>query len=98
MIISSGFTIGAQEVEECLRTHPAVEQAAVIAVTDPSRGHAPKAFVQLRQNQAVEAPSVAQLQDHVRNKLGRYTYPRDVVFVDQFTVNEAGKIQKKMLS
>ena len=102
VIISSGFTIGAQEIEECLRTHPAVEQAAVIAILDPDRGHVPKAFVQLAEQArpaSGEAQSVlvAALQDHVREKLGRYAYPKEIVFVQEFELNEAGKILKAAL-
>jgi len=101
-IISSGFTIGAEEVEECLRTHPAVDQAAVIAVPDPERGNVPKAFVQLVESARPADPDarrrlVAELQDHVRDKLGRYAYPREVVFVEEFERNEAGKIRKAAL-
>lgn len=102
VIISSGFTIGAEEIEECLRTHPAVDQAAVIAILDPDRGHVPKAFVQLTE-QARPASSEAQsllvaaLQDHVREKLGRYAYPKEIAFVREFERNEAGKIVKATL-
>jgi acetyl-CoA synthetase len=102
VIISSGFTIGAEEIEECLRTHPAVDQAAVIAIPDPDRGHVPKAFVQLAE-QAGPATSerqsilVAALQDHVREKLGRYAYPKEIAFVQEFDLNEAGKIRKATL-
>jgi len=95
-MISSGFTIGAGEVEECLRTHPDVEQTAVIAVPDPLRGHVPRAFVQRRAAARLVDPlGLAEaLRNHVRDKLGRYAYPRDVLFVDRFDLNEAGKIRK----
>lgn len=95
-MISSGFTIGAGEVEECLRTHPDVEQAAVIAVPDPMRGHVPRAFVMRRAAAGQTDPQglAEALRNHVREKLGRYAYPRDVLFVDKFDLNEAGKIRK----
>lgn len=102
VIISSGFTIGAEEIEECLRTHAAVEQAAVIAVPDLDRGHVAKAFVQLDQpgqyaTDAALATLTATLQDHVRDKLGRYAYPKHIEYVTEFELNEAGKIRKAAL-
>jgi len=48
MIISSGENIYSWEVEEALRTHPAIAEVAVIAVPDTSWGEAVKACVVLR--------------------------------------------------
>ena len=45
MIVSSGYNIGAPEVEHALLRHPAVAEAAVIGVPDPERGQIVKAFL-----------------------------------------------------
>ncbi|MEI6469643.1 MAG: acyl-CoA synthetase [Betaproteobacteria bacterium] len=99
VIITSGFTIGASEIEECLRNHPDVQQAAVIAFEDLERGHVPKAFVQLRKSESHGTEQLQiELKDHVRKKLGKYAYPKFIVFVNEFELNEAGKIRKTLLS
>ena len=48
MIVSSGYNIGAPEVENALLSHPAVAECAVIGVPCPERGQKVKAFVVLR--------------------------------------------------
>ena len=48
MIVSSGYNIGAPEVENALLAHPAVAECAVIGVPCPERGQKVKAFVVLR--------------------------------------------------
>ena len=47
MIVSSGYNIGAPEVENALLSHPAVAECAVIGVPCPERGQKVKAFVVL---------------------------------------------------
>ena len=74
----------------------------MIAVPDPDRGHVAKAFVQLNQpgqynSDAALTALTAALQDHVRDKLGRYAYPKHIEYVSQFDLNEAGKIRKASL-
>ena len=53
MIVSSGYNIGAPEVENALLAHPAVAECAVIGVPCPERGQKVKAFVVL----AADSPS-----------------------------------------
>ena len=100
VIISGGHTISAVEIEDALIRHPAVDQVAVVAAPDSERGTVPKAFVRLVAGAAAAASPAAltvELQDVVRKTLGRYAYPREVVFVDEFQRNEAGKIVKSVL-
>jgi acetyl-CoA synthetase len=51
VIISSGYRIGPDEIEESLTTHEAVADADVIGVPDEMRGEIPKAFVVLGADQ-----------------------------------------------
>jgi acetyl-CoA synthetase len=99
-IISAGYTIGAEEVEEALRLHPLVADAAVIARPDTNRGHVPRAFVELRSGLARPADDeslAAMLKDHVRAHLGRHAYPHDVIVVANLPRNENGKVAKARL-
>lgn len=64
--------------------------------------HVPKAFVQPVREARPGTPEarialVAALQEHVRTRLGRYAYPQQVVFVEDFERTEAGKIRKAAL-
>jgi len=94
MIISSGYNIGAPEVENALLTHPAVRECAVIGVPCESRGQRIRAFV------VASAPSstlAKELQDHVKARIAPYKYPREIVFVDRLPKTGTGKLQRHAL-
>jgi acetyl-CoA synthetase len=94
VIISAGWTMSALEIENVLLTHPAVSEAAVIAVPDPLRGQIPKAFVvATRAGKTLER----ELQDHVRTRLGQHEYPRQVEFVTTLPRTPAGKVNRQAL-
>jgi len=91
MIISSGYNIGAPEVENALLTHAAVAECAVIGVPDEERGQIVKAFVVLKPG--AEA-SERTLQDHVKAAIAPYKYPRAVAFVSELPKTHTGKLQR----
>jgi acyl-CoA synthetase (AMP-forming)/AMP-acid ligase II len=94
MIISGGENIYSWEVEEALRAHPAVAEAAVIGVPDPEWGESVKAFVVLRVS---AKPSADDLIAHVRSLIASYKKPRTIEFVDALPRLFNGKIDKKAL-
>ena len=96
VIISAGYRIGPEEVEDSLASHPAVADAAVIGVPDDERGEVPKAFVVLAagyESDADDELAVA-LQDHVRERLAKYEYPREIEFVDALPTTTTGKVRR----
>jgi 2-aminobenzoate-CoA ligase len=94
MIISSGYNIGAPEVENALLRHPAVAEAAVIGVPDPERGQIVKAFVILNAGHAASDNLRTALQDHVKTVIAPYKYPRALDFVDTLPKTQTGKLQR----
>jgi fatty-acyl-CoA synthase len=94
MIISGGENIYSWEVEEALRRHPAVAEAAVIAVPDSEWGEAVKACVVRRDD--IQA-SEAELIEHCRATIASYKKPRSVDFVEALPRLFNGKIDKKAL-
>jgi acetyl-CoA synthetase len=95
VIISAGWTIGAVEVEDMLLRHPAVKEAAVIGVSDATRGHVVKAFIVT--DRAHEPALATELQDFVRTRLSQHEYPRIVAFVTELPRTPAGKVNRKAL-
>src|SRR5690606_30240886 len=75
MIVSSGYNIGAPEVENALLSHAAVQECAVIGAPCPERGQKVKAFVVLAPGHAPDADTVRALQDHVKAAIAPYKYP-----------------------
>ena len=97
LIKSSGFRIGPTEIEDCLLSHPAVAECAVIGVPDADRGQVVKALVRLRTGSTGSPALVAELQAHVRTRLAAYKAPRVVEFVADFPMTSSGKINRRAL-
>jgi 2-aminobenzoate-CoA ligase len=94
LIISSGYNIGAPEVEAAVLSHEGVAECAVIGVPDAERGQCVTAFVVLKPAFAPSTELVRDIQDHVKRTIAPYKYPRSVVFRDSLPKTETGKLQR----
>jgi 2-aminobenzoate-CoA ligase len=97
MIVSSGYNIGAPEVENALLSHPAVAECAVIGVPCPERGQKVKAFVVLAAGAKGSDALVAELQAHAKAQIAPYKYPREIAFVDALPKTATGKLRRSEL-
>ncbi|GAA3216114.1 AMP-binding protein [Nonomuraea helvata] len=79
MIKSGAENIYPAEVERALKSHPAVADAAVIGVPDPTWHQAVKAVVALKPDATATRD---ELVEHVKTQLASYKKPREVAFVD----------------
>jgi len=98
MIISSGYNISGPEVEEALLDHPAVAETAVVGIPDEARGMLVKAAVVLNPGVEPSDATVAMLQDHVKQTIAPYKYPRVVEFMQALPRTETGKVQRFRLT
>jgi acetyl-CoA synthetase len=96
---SSGYRIGPSEIENCLQSHPAVMNAAVVPKPDAERGALIKAYVVLTPAYLDRDPAylVETLQQHVRGQLAAYEYPREIEFIEELPMTTTGKIQRGVL-
>ena len=94
VIISSGYKMGPVEVEETLATHEAVADAGVIGVPDDTRGEVPKAFVALAPDTEAGDALREELQSHVKERLAKYEYPRELEFVEELPRTTTGKVRR----
>jgi 2-aminobenzoate-CoA ligase len=97
MIVSSGYNIGAPEVENALLSHPAVAECAVIGVPCAERGQKVKAFVVLAADAEGSDALVAELQAHAKAEIAPYKYPREIAFVDALPKTATGKLRRSEL-
>ncbi|HBT32354.1 MAG TPA: 2-aminobenzoate-CoA ligase [Pusillimonas sp.] len=97
MIISAGYNIAGPEVEDALLAHEAVAECGVIGQPDPDRGNIVKAFVVLKPGFEANDALVKTLQDHVKNQIAPYKYPRAIEFVKTLPRTETGKLQRFVL-
>lgn len=92
MIISGGFNIYPSEVENVLYTHPAVFEAAVVAVPDQLWGESVKAVVVLREGMKATEEELIEL---CKKHLASYKKPKSVEFVKELPKNPYGKILRR---
>ncbi|MBB6405287.1 AMP-binding protein [Arthrobacter sp. AZCC_0090] len=93
MIVSSGYNIGAPEVETAIDLHPDVVENAVIGRPDEARGSVVCAFIVLREGVRGDDAKRKEIQDFVKRTIAPYKYPRDIRFVDELPRNPSGKLQ-----
>ncbi|MCP8970412.1 long-chain-fatty-acid--CoA ligase [Ectobacillus ponti] len=91
IIISGGENISSIEVEGSLYEHPAVLEAAVIAVPHEKWGETPHAYVVLRENQTVTEEEIIAFS---REKLAHFKAVTGVTFIEELPKTASGKIQK----
>jgi acetyl-CoA synthetase len=97
VIISAGYRIGPEEVEESLAGHEAVADSAIIGIPDDERGEVPKAFVVLADGYEASEDLREGVQTHVKERLAAYEYPREVEFVEELPKTETGKVRRASL-
>jgi len=91
IIKTGGFKISALEIEEVLRTHPAVAECAIVGVEDAEWGERVCAAVELAPACDLTLP---QLQGWVKERLAPYKVPRALSLVQALPRNALGKVMK----
>ena len=94
MIVSGGYNIAGPEVEGVMLAHPAVAECAVIGVPDEERGQVVAAYVVLRPGYVPGEALMKQLQEHVKQTIAPYKYPRRIEFRESLPRTETGKLQR----
>ncbi|KZV15501.1 putative acyl-activating enzyme 9 [Dorcoceras hygrometricum] len=96
IIICGGENLSSVEVEAVLYSHPAVNEAAVVARPDTFWGETPCAFVSLKQN-VNDKPTEKEMREFCKARIPLYMVPRMVVFLEELPKTSTGKIQKFLL-
>jgi long-chain acyl-CoA synthetase len=95
MIISGGFNVYPQMIEQAIYEHASVQEVIVIGVVDEYRGEAAKAFVKLHAGAA--AFTLDELKEFLSGKLGRHEIPTALEFVDELPRTPVGKLSRHEL-
>ncbi len=94
MLKVSGMYVSPFEVEAVLQSHPEVLEAAVVGWPDHDTLIKPKAFVVLKAPENASDGLARALQDHCRQKLAAFKYPRWLEFRRELPKTATGKIQR----
>jgi fatty-acyl-CoA synthase len=94
MYISGGENVYPAEIEQFLRTHPAVREVAVIGVKDEKWGEVGKAFIVTHSSQPIET---TELTSYCQSSLAKYKIPKHFAFLSELPKGDSGKILKRAL-
>jgi long-chain acyl-CoA synthetase len=92
LIIRGGYNVYPREIEEVLYEHPAVREAAVVAVPHPDLGEEVGAAIALKDGEDVDVEAI---KAYVKENVAAYKYPRHVWIVDELPKGPTGKILKR---
>ncbi|MGH6716366.1 MAG: dicarboxylate--CoA ligase PimA [Bradyrhizobium sp.] len=95
MIISGGFNVYPQMIEQAIYTHPAVQEVIVIGIPDDYRGEAAKAFIKLRDG--AKPFALDELRAFLAGKLGKHELPAALEFVTELPRTPVGKLSRHEL-
>jgi len=99
MLKVGGIWVSPFEVEEALIGHPAVLESAVVGHPDADGLIKPRAFVVLQEAAPRDDPTALTeaLQNHVKERIGVWKYPRWIEFRETLPKTATGKIQRYKL-
>lgn len=92
VVITGGFNVAPTEVENALRRHDRVEDAAVVGLTDPRGDEVVVAAVVLAPGTELDEDA---LREHCYAEVTRYKVPRRIVAVDELPRTMLGKVQRR---
>ena len=90
VIVTGGENVAAHEVEEVVRSHPGVDDVAVVGIDDAEWGRAVWAFV-------VGRASEDEIGAHARARLPGFKVPKRVILLDELPRTASGKVQRAQL-
>lgn len=93
----AGYRIGPFEIESVIVTHPAVNECAVIAVPDLTRGEVLEAYIVLKSGETPSPEQTKDIQNWVKVRYAAHAYPRAIHYVDALPKTASGKIQRFLL-
>jgi len=93
----SGYRLGTAEVESALVSHPAVSEAAAIALPHELKGNAIHTYVILSAGTQASDHLAEELRNHVSHEMGPIAKPETITFVDSLPKTRSGKIMRRLL-
>ncbi|MEY8200372.1 MAG: AMP-binding protein [Colwellia sp.] len=94
MIITGGFNVFPNEIEQVINAQPAVQDCAVVGIPDEKWGEAVKAVVQLKIGESITEEALISI---VKDSLGSVKAPKSIDFIDDLPRSPVGKVLKAQI-
>jgi malonyl-CoA/methylmalonyl-CoA synthetase len=91
IIKSGGYKISALEIEEVLRTHPAIKDCAVVGLENEEWGELVAAALVIKENETIDTVA---LNAWIRERMPAYRVPRKYISIKELPRNAMGKVTK----
>lgn len=95
LIIRGGENLSSREIEDALHEHPAIHEAAVVAMPHARMGETVCAYVVLKENASLAFDDLVAFLDGTG--MAKQKYPERIEFIEDFPRTAAGKIRKNVL-
>ncbi|MEG1310312.1 MAG: AMP-binding protein [Bacilli bacterium] len=97
MIVSSGFNIYPNVIEEIISKHPSVFKCCCIGIPHPYKMHVPKVFIVLKENCKESSKIRKELKELCKKELALYSQPKEFEFRTELPKTLYGKVDFKKL-
>ncbi|XP_037293349.1 probable 4-coumarate--CoA ligase 3 isoform X2 [Manduca sexta] len=94
LIKVKGYQVPPAELENILKEHPAVLDAAVVGMPDKKAGEVPKAFIVKKDGVKVQPEDIIKF---VAERVAEFKRIKEVTFLDELPKNPSGKILRRVL-
>jgi malonyl-CoA/methylmalonyl-CoA synthetase len=94
IIKTGGYKVSAVEIEDVLRSYPAIKDCAVVGLTDPEWGERVYAALVLERKHNINLDNLLLW---LKERLARYKIPKSYIILDKMPKNEMGKVSKPEL-
>ncbi len=97
MIISSGYCLYPQYIENTIEGHPSVMRSCVIGIDHPYKIQVAKAFIVLKDKVKPSEEVLQSIKEHCQKNLARYSWPYEYEFRTELPMTKVGKIAYNLL-
>jgi malonyl-CoA/methylmalonyl-CoA synthetase len=91
IIKSGGYKLSALEIEDTLRTHPAIRECAVVGLPDDTWGEVVAVAIVAREGEHIELPD---LKEWATERMSAYKIPKSLLLLEDLPRNAMGKVTK----
>lgn len=92
VIVSSGYCIYPQYIENIIDSHPDVLMSCVIGIDHPYKVQVAKAFIVLKNGIAANDEILRSIKEHCEKNLAKYSWPYEYEFRDELPKTLVGKV------
>ena len=97
MIISSGYNIYPEQIEDIIEKNKKVLTSSVVGIPDSKKGEIPVAFIILKSNEDNKDEIIEEVKEVINKNVSKYAIPKDYIIIEKIPKTAVGKVDYKKL-